>query len=105
MRRSLIYFLDVINKDILVLLKIVSFQSIFQSRVVCRGIISDGLYRMSVNEPVSFHTDFGNNLLPYALSDRRLGHISQDNENIDEGRDSSYYLRKFKNCIECVKIS
>lgn len=46
----------------------------FESRVCGNGILSNGLYKLNVNEHVLFQSKSDNSLSPYALWHRRLGH-------------------------------
>lgn len=76
----------------------------FESCVVGKGILSDGLYRLDVNEHISFLTESYNSLSRYVLWNRRLGHISLDRMNrlmkdviLPTRSESS------ESCTECVK--
>lgn len=58
MRHSLIYFFKLDKLGYCCSFGNRLFHLTFESRVVGDGILRDGLYRLNVGEPVSFHTEF-----------------------------------------------
>lgn len=50
----------------------------FDSRVVSSGDLNGGLYRLELNDSISFKSDSVNNLSAFVLLHKRLNHILQD---------------------------